>query len=248
MDFEIKWDAAGNTDIRNNKESASILADTMEDLFPLKNGARILEIGGGNGVFASIATERGYDVTVLDCNESLLSDLPASVSSIAADWLEIEESDPSLADKYDLIISNFSTAVQTSDTLRKMNHTSSQWCMVNRILMYREPMMDRFARALELEEKPVYPNLKQDYIDFNNNSVIVGHRADVHFTDYHWETMRTPQDAANRFLSLYYSGKEIPEGMQEKALAVAEKMSDNGMISDPVKVHLAHLHWNVNYI
>lgn len=247
MEYNIKWKPEENGDHRRNREINEILADTMEELFPLEAGATILEIGGGNGAFAEVAAGRGYVPTVLDCDEDQLKSLPSSVATISADWASIEESDPQLAEKYHVVISNFNTAVQSVDELRKMNHTAAEWCIVNRLLMYKEPMIDRMAKALDLPVKPVYPKLKQDYIQFNTNSVIAGHRADVHFNDLVWENQRSVPEAADRFLSVYYSGKEIPEGMAEQALKAAEALAVNGIVSDPVSAHVAHLHWNVNY-
>ena len=169
MEYNIKWKPEENGDHRRNREINEILADTMEELFPLEAGATILEIGGGNGAFAEVAAGRGYVPTVLDCDEDQLKSLPSSVATISADWASIEESDPQLAEKYHVVVSNFNTAVQSVDELRKMNHTAAEWCIVNRLLMYKEPMIDRMAKALDLPVKPVYPKLKQDYIQFNTN-------------------------------------------------------------------------------
>lgn len=247
MEFIINWKKEENGDLRRNKEINEILVDTMEELFPLESGATILEIGGGSGVFAEVAASRGYSPAVLDCDESLLKSLPSSLPAIQADWAAIEESDPQLAEKYHVVVCNFNTAVQSVDELRKMNHTASEWCIVNRLLMYKEPMIDRMAKALDLPVKPVFPKLKQDYIQFNSNSVIAGHRAEVHFNDLVWETKRTPQDAAEHFLYVYFSGKEIPDGLEEQALHAAESMAVDGVVPDSVSAHVAHLHWNVNY-
>lgn len=247
MEFNINWKPEENGKLHRNVEINEILLDTMEELFPLESGATILEIGGGDGVFAETASSRGYAPTVLDCDEAQLKSLPSSLPVIQADWADIEESDSRLAEKYHVVVCNFNTAVQSVDELRKMNHTAAEWCIVNRLLMYKEPMIDRMAKALDFPVKPVFPKLKQDYIQFNSNSVIAGHRADVHFNDLVWEAKRTPQEASDRFLSVYFAGKEIPEGLEEQALKIAESMASDGTVSDSVSAHVAHLHWNVNY-
>ena len=77
--------------------------------------------------------------------------------------------------------------------------------------------------------------------------MIAGHRAVVLLNDVVRAPTRTPQAASNRFLSVYFAGKEIPEGLEEQALKIAESMASDGTVSDSVSAHVAHLHWNVNY-
>lgn len=247
MEFNINWSPEEQGDYRRNKDILEILMDMTEELLPLEPGATMLDIGGGNGLFAGIASSRGYAPTVLDCDESALKELPSSLPVIQADWAAIEESDPALAEKFHVVVCNFNTAVQSVEELRKMNHTAAEWCIVNRLLMYKEPMVDRIAKALDLPVKQAFPKMKQDYIQFNANSVMAGHRADVHFNDLIWETKLSPKEAADRFLTVYYGSKAAPEGTEENALKAAEKLAVNGEVTNKVTAHVAHLHWNVNY-
>ena len=55
MEFNINWKPEENGKLHRNVEINEILLDTMEVLFPLESGATILEIGGGDGVFAETA-------------------------------------------------------------------------------------------------------------------------------------------------------------------------------------------------
>ena len=247
MEYSIHWKPEEQNDYRRNGEISEILLDTMEELIDLDSGASILEIGGGNGIFSAAAAARGYVPTVLDCEEALLQKLPSSIAAISADWSQIEESDPALTGPFHAVVSNFSTAVQSVEELRKMNHTATEWCVLNRLLMYKEPVLDRIARSLDLPDRPILPKLKQDYISVNANAVMAGHRPEVHFNDFTWNAVYSPQEAADHFMAMYYAGKSAPEGIGEQALQAAEKMAANGTISGSITAHVAHLFWNVNY-
>ena len=247
MDYQITWGKKDGAMLRDNEMSSEILADLMGSLFSLEEGARILEIGGGNDFFARAATKRGYDVTVLDCDENAPAAKDKKVRFIHADWASVDINDPALQDKFQVAVCNFSTAIQDMDSIRKINQVADQ-VLVNRFLMYKEPMMDRFCRELDLPLKDILPNLKNEYIELGNFSTFCGHRAQVHFNDFLWETMCKPKEAAERFLNWYYKEKEIPEGMDDAALKAAEKMAVDGAVKDSVKAHIAHLHWSMDSI
>ena len=247
MDYQIKWDKKDGEHIRENKMSSEILADLVGRSFPVEAGDRILEIGGGNDFFAKSAAAKGYDVTVIDCDENAPAAKDKKITFVNADWASIDADDPALKDGFKVVVCNFSTAVHDMDSIRKVNQIADH-CLINRFLMYKEPMMDRFCRELDLKIKPIIPNLKEQYVEIGNNSTFTGHRAQVYFSDYHWENALSPKDAAKRFLDWYYGDKEIPEGMEKAALEAAKKMAVDGVVNDPVNAHIAHLHWSMDSI
>lgn len=109
----------------------------MEKMGLSIEGSRILDIGCGPGTFALPLAEQGAVVTALDISGNMLGRLKtearrreiSGVKTIRASWKDLSPVEKGLAERFDIVFSALSIAIQTEEDIRKMEQCSQSWCV-----------------------------------------------------------------------------------------------------------------------
>lgn len=250
-----RWDrAAGDYQrvysLGLNEYNASILRFWHEKgmLFP---GCRVIDIGCGVGKYGTYLAELGYDVTLIDISDKMLSHASENMAKYSTPWTvyccdfnEVSGKEPVFRDGFDFAISTMSPAIHDATTVRKMSTMTHGWCFLARFQSWEQPFRDTLMRNMGIEPRRVFENLTGDVVSIIRSVSEAGYLPLVSVVDYAWSDRRTPEQMADYIRRNYFTEEAAAEQLQAKALRTAESMAEeDGCVNDNVNTKVAWIYW-----
>lgn len=255
MDTTEKWNGeAGHYQAAFSKGGNDYnrsLIDFLRDECGLAPGSRVIDIGCGVGKYGVYLARMGCEVTLNDISPKMLEyaaknmgETGAAWHSLCGDWRDIRRNAPELGQKFDIAMSTMSPAVNDIETVAKMSAVTDGWCLLTRFYKWDSPLRNELCRRLQLPEKPMFSDLEGDCAEMTRCVSAAGFVPLVKYVPFDWCDRRSPQDAADRFISRYYDGQANGAEAGRVAAAALELADENGYVEDAVNTRVAWIYWN----
>lgn len=105
--FDTDW----NRIFAYKKRDAYREARAVEKLLGLSSESRVLDLGCGEGRISTVLARRGYQITGLDCSQSVLDKARKTAlrANLDINWMQRDMSDIGISNYYDAVISIFTS-------------------------------------------------------------------------------------------------------------------------------------------
>ena len=214
-------------------------------------GCKVLDVGCGVGKYGTYFAALGCEVTLTDISPEMLRRAEENLRPFTAPWRTVvgdfETLEPSLlspSGPHDLVISTMSPAVHDMATVEKFSSLSRDWCLLTNFVSWRQPLRDRFYRALGFDPVRSMAGGLDSLASLEKLVEQAGYEPHVRYEDYNWQDERSAEEAARYLIRRHPAmDKEDPE-LFKRALEVAGGLcNEKGIFPDRVFTRVAWLSW-----
>ena len=251
------WDsrAAEFNDKAYTGEGAQRLEKIMDYLTQrgmLTPAAAVLDIGCGPGRYAEEFARRAGEVVATDVSPQMIDWAArhrdraglANLELLVADWTDLDVASRGWAGKFDLVFAAMCPAINSLETLVKMNQASRQWCFMSHFVRRQDKVKDAVNRLILGAGGP--SGHGSNVYHAWNILWLLGLCPEIVYIDAAWDNRMTLAEAeAYYLLHLNLDGPLAPE--QETTLRdyLAGVAASDGTVTEEVTAKIAWMIWQV---
>ncbi|ACF12912.1 Methyltransferase type 11 [Chloroherpeton thalassium ATCC 35110] len=219
----------------------------------LNEGIRILDVGCGPGTYAIPFAKLGAEVVAIDVSSAMIErlrketppELAGKISSIVADWHDIDLRARGLMHAFDFVFARMTPATTEPEQFEKLNLASKKWVYSASWAGARhDTPMDELWRELTGARRE---RSNSHFFYAMNFLMSSGFFPEVQFHQIQWEK-NEPIEQAFAFYSAFFANAITPkpDDLDEQIRAFLKSIEENGEIRGLKKGAIVEMLWDVS--
>lgn len=212
----------------------------------------VLDIGCGTGTYALALANEVRMVVATDFSQEMLQIAEErraelgieNVEFVEADWHTLNVGDYGWEKSFDLALANMSPAVQSAQTLDKMNQTSRGWCVLTRAVRRTDPVSDQIKKMLNI--RGGVENGDDDFLYAFEMLCRQGYEPQVDYRSDVWRIRKTLEEASLLYLNRMRSYRTLTEDEENVVLQFLKSQMEYGLVYESVTSTIVTLYWRVD--
>lgn len=234
----------------NGKDKNARMDEVIEFLLSkniVNKSSEILDIGCGPGKYSVEFSKKSKYVTGIDISPNMIKYARENAEKLnirnisfdAVPWQHIDLNQRAWNNRFDLVFASMSPAIDSKDTLVKMNEASKGYCFLSGFVTREDEVRDTINR---LSSKGKYINnwgIKM-YCAFNILWQL-GIYPEIYYRDVQWENKRRLEDAINVYTVHIKEEPQIVYDIKN----YLNSISKDGIIVENTKAKIGWMIWRV---